>query len=381
MKKIFTLISMATLAMSVHAQVETLDVMSEDIQAKVQSSIANPVVLNNPLFIAVPQEEQVFPAGTFVTNNYEIVTGGTPIGLKNYSWEASTANITLKANSTLNADATDDTEAWRNQGNGAWNPETEAYGNTAMKIGDVQFTQYVQPKTGNPSPAYKDFYEYPSVKEFDDQGNEVDKLDEFGNYISDTSGEPIHRILEPVWEPGGGDLPAKGCYYEFTAQKNGELSIGIFLNKNLASNKLYIVDESTAAEGYKALTNADLTIKGFRQNNNFEIEQGGAEAYATWTLTEEFLITHDNIAAGGTNRPFYGYVTFNAQAGKTYMILTPKNQLGLFGFTFTPSGGTGIETLVAAEKADAPIYNLAGQQVSKNYRGVVIQNGKKFIQK
>jgi len=30
---------------------------------------------------------------------------------------------------------------------------------------------------------------------------------------------------------------------------------------------------------------------------------------------------------------------------------------------------------------DAPAYNLAGQRVGKNYRGVVVKNGKKFIQK
>lgn len=28
-----------------------------------------------------------------------------------------------------------------------------------------------------------------------------------------------------------------------------------------------------------------------------------------------------------------------------------------------------------------PMYNLSGQRVDKNYKGVVIQNGKKFINK
>lgn len=43
---------------------------------------------------------------------------------------------------------------------------------------------------------------------------------------------------------------------------------------------------------------------------------------------------------------------------------------------------TGISSAVAAPKANpnAPIYNLAGQKVSKSYKGVVIQNGKKFVQ-
>lgn len=43
---------------------------------------------------------------------------------------------------------------------------------------------------------------------------------------------------------------------------------------------------------------------------------------------------------------------------------------------------TGINHTFVAPKANinAPIYNLAGQQVSKSYKGVVIQNGKKFVQ-
>lgn len=44
---------------------------------------------------------------------------------------------------------------------------------------------------------------------------------------------------------------------------------------------------------------------------------------------------------------------------------------------------TGIESIKAdaAENADAPMYNLAGQKVDKSYKGVVIQNGRKIFNK
>ena len=42
---------------------------------------------------------------------------------------------------------------------------------------------------------------------------------------------------------------------------------------------------------------------------------------------------------------------------------------------------TGIAAVKADKKFDGAIYNLAGQKVNANYKGVVIQNGKKFIQK
>ena len=43
---------------------------------------------------------------------------------------------------------------------------------------------------------------------------------------------------------------------------------------------------------------------------------------------------------------------------------------------------TGINAINAATiDANAPAYNLAGQKVDKSFKGVVIQNGKKMIQK
>lgn len=41
---------------------------------------------------------------------------------------------------------------------------------------------------------------------------------------------------------------------------------------------------------------------------------------------------------------------------------------------------TGISSVAnKVEKADAPVYNLAGQPVGKGYKGLVIKNGKKFV--
>ena len=42
---------------------------------------------------------------------------------------------------------------------------------------------------------------------------------------------------------------------------------------------------------------------------------------------------------------------------------------------------TGIQTIEAASAADATMYNLAGQRVDKAYKGIVIVNGKKYLNK
>lgn len=62
---------------------------------------------------------------------------------------------------------------------------------------------------------------------------------------------------------------------------------------------------------------------------------------------------------------------------------TPGHQVRVKKITVTlkndPAGINKVSNGTVKEKA--PIYNLAGQRVGKDYKGVVIQNGKKFIKK
>ncbi|MCW4125021.1 hypothetical protein [Segatella copri] len=62
--------------------------------------------------------------------------------------------------------------------------------------------------------------------------------------------------------------------------------------------------------------------------------------------------------------------------GTTYEF--DKNNI-LISLNGTTTGITNITTDEAAK--NAPVYNLAGQKVTKAYKGVVIKNGKKMIQK
>lgn len=62
--------------------------------------------------------------------------------------------------------------------------------------------------------------------------------------------------------------------------------------------------------------------------------------------------------------------------GTTYELDSNNILISLNGKT------TGITNITADEAAkNAPAYNLAGQKVTKAYKGVVIKNGKKMIQK
>lgn len=67
------------------------------------------------------------------------------------------------------------------------------------------------------------------------------------------------------------------------------------------------------------------------------------------------------------------YYTFQKYSGTGNILIS--------SIEFTPVNATGISTINAAEKvSNGAIYNLAGQKVGKDFKGLVIKNGKKMIQ-
>ena len=336
MKKIFTLVAVALAAVSVNAQ-EILDVASDEIQAKITEAIANPVDNNNPNFIEVPQSETVYPAGTY-PDNTDIVTGGTNIVMKDYIWEASTTNIDLKAVSTPNLGAKPE-EAWQLY---------STQDNMKLNVDGCSpaFTMAYKGKSGNPSLAYKDFYDM------------------------NDSGDPVHRVSEKIWTLGCGELPVKGLYYKFTAKANGSLKMGICIHR-INGVGTFVVEEATKTP----LPVSALKLEGFMQNNTWNGFED--KVWHDFVLNENY-----QIEANGNNRPVFGYLTFSVEAGKSYYVFNDKQQMAFFGYQFTPGGSDGINEITnSVENANAPVYNLAGQRVGKDAKGILIQNGKKFIRK
>lgn len=67
----------------------------------------------------------------------------------------------------------------------------------------------------------------------------------------------------------------------------------------------------------------------------------------------------------------------------TFGVYTEKKENTVLPFLYQlDETGTGISSTTADKfDANAPVYNLAGQRVSKNTKGILIQNGKKFVNK
>lgn len=75
--------------------------------------------------------------------------------------------------------------------------------------------------------------------------------------------------------------------------------------------------------------------------------------------------------------------TFDATGKVAIQVGPENNQLNLMHVRIESAASeSAIENIIAdAENENAPVYNLLGVQVDETYKGVVIKNGKKYIQK
>jgi len=116
-------------------------------------------------------------------------------------------------------------------------------------------------------------------------------------------------------------------------------------------------------------------------DRNLVLSQSGTELY------NKVVLESDAVKVKGldTKEPdketnVYPIISVSVKAG-TVDVTYPTNSLNFYGFEFI--GTTGIQETIAPAKviSNGAIYNLAGQKVNENYKGIVIKNGKKFIQK
>lgn len=220
---------------------------------------------------------------------------------------------------------------------------------------------------------------------------------------------------------GSRGLPYTGVYYKFTPKASGKLKVGIWANKT--DRKQFVVKESTMQamdykmEGYlntqkytaddaptpelvgkmKKLTHEQLVELHNQHVNDEKAKEGGK--------TEEDL---EYVIGDGS--AFRGYLTIDVEKGEGYYFFTQTAQMGFCSYELTYEGdvdatiqekdelaglgdakaienidiSTGIEAITTktdAINSNAQMYNLSGQKVDKSYKGIVIQNGRKFVNK
>ena len=131
-------------------------------------------------------------------------------------------------------------------------------------------------------------------------------------------------------------------------------------------------DGSASTQVQRGMYTDNVTINGDEQSLT-----------ATVTNTDIIRITDDEIGlTDGKTYILHGYFQVKDNNGKHYFAPNKDNHESFaiqFTYKETPTGINGIEGDEADAKADA--YNIAGQKVGKNYKGLVIKNGKKQIVK
>ena len=130
---------------------------------------------------------------------------------------------------------------------------------------------------------------------------------------------------------------------------------------------------------YRLYQKATMTITSANYNmTNIIIECDTHESGGKRYLADGFAYNMEEVTVSSDKVT----VTWTGDA-KTTSFTAAKKQVRIKKFTITlkdtPNDITGIN--VESNNNAQPMYNLSGQRVDKNYKGVVIQNGKKFINK
>ena len=112
-----------------------------------------------------------------------------------------------------------------------------------------------------------------------------------------------------------------------------------------------------------------------------ELDFAAMGDYAT-DVWGQYITADGGLAAEqATDADVYAALAYDVEPGNTYFFWVSGSKIMLCGLAFDTNGDVnGISNVVAPEAdANAPIYNLAGQRVSSDFKGIAIQNGKKFV--
>ncbi|MBQ4353023.1 MAG: hypothetical protein II758_05545 [Prevotella sp.] len=194
-------------------------------------------------------------------------------------------------------------------------------------------------------------------------------------------------------------VPVSGCVYGITAKADGI----VYVVAKLSSNKAYTVFEDGAAIGYKAAMEANnaafadgklfVEVKGEGEYNLVKTPIDWLERIATGDPASEIKVNGLGVIwfpvynggkylvnACGSKASVSGM--YFATAEQDVVVEGTDSEAPKDAFTiYTAGGADGIANVAATKAENARMFNLAGQEVGKNFKGIVVVNGKKFMNK
>ncbi|MBR0037106.1 MAG: hypothetical protein IJP70_05640 [Bacteroidales bacterium] len=362
MKKIFTLFSMATVAMSMNAQ-DVYDAIVDGKLAPEFSAVAgeNGGVANNAadgksiITMTAGKATVTAVGGTTPANDatigggaQQIVPGAAVEGKENL-YEVAAVN------------------AWNDI---KWDRKNQ---------GDIDFWYIAG--TGNP---YVGLYAKQSSKD--------------GSLV-----EGSYQAEYVYYEPDGSvGMPITGLYYTFSATTAGAFKVKVWANKG--NRKTFVVNAKTMqaerllASGYiNGVNGADgkkklLTVEQvdsvhteYVYPNYLKAIRENEATPGTWTqeqidsihASEEPTAIDRQYVIGNGNQNFWGWLTFDVEPGETYWVFQHSSQIGFGGFEFH-EGKTADELINGIEAAYVYTTNFSTYEDEETGERVT-WNGEKAI--
>ncbi len=173
------------------------------------------------------------------------------------------------------------------------------------------------------------------------------------------------------------------AYLEFLINQDGTAVNGcgtvIELPQGMTVNEYYDEDDEAMKKDveYPAAKSAFTTMLEQSPDNpqryTLAVASTGSTFKTSTNVMAKIGIIADKSMKDGDYEVTVGPTSFNLGTESVY----PQD---VFTVKVTVTGGTGINSINAAD-SKAPVYNMAGQRVSKTQKGVYIQNGKKVAVK
>ena len=173
------------------------------------------------------------------------------------------------------------------------------------------------------------------------------------------------------------ELPENVTAYELSYTSGDKLTATKV--NSIKANKPVLINAAAGSYVFVSANDSEITYDTENAQNNGVL-------YGIYTDTYKYV-------------PQNSYVLQNGTSGLGFYKVADADKIKITSFrayaTFTYAAGsrdfldidfngdiTGIKDVkTQLEDSNAPIYNLSGQRVGNDYKGVVIQNGKKFVVK
>ena len=204
-----------------------------------------------------------------------------------------------------------------------------------------------------------------------------------------------------------GTYPETGCIYHFDVAKDGYLYI---IHKGTNTKGYVVYEEKTSRPSFIFAMTDEKIVRSFDLSKvdgaTYDDPEGGTYVNDGYTILTPGSTTKKDADGNTITVPGYvedmpsgtSVIKFQVFGDLQYDVMATGSKMTIAGFIFDE---TGTATITAGDvellkdgtttginninkkviDINSAIFNVAGQQVDSNYKGLVIKNGKKMIQK